>query len=345
MCPERSRRPSRRFRPARNDAPAPSFVPATIRHPRRPARRHVTTSLLLAVAAGCGGVTDPVPAGPAPLLLLATAQNNITSAELYLASEDGRAVRQITSLGPDLKTSVRWSPDGRSVAFVRQPASGVVTTPNVGDVWVAPLDGGAVRQVTATGDVVAVRWLGSDRLAVYRQGYGLDRWNVIPAAGGTPALLSLSAEASGTTTTEWNDDGSRLAYRRTVIGQPAVVVAAAGAGEAPRDLAAASLFRWVPGTNQLAVLLANPDGGGQVIATVAAGGGSPDVVFGDTLVSAVSAITVAGDGRRAAFVRSGRGIQRAYVALSGQSPRLAYTGVAAGGSWYELEVAWRPTTP
>src|SRR5579871_450175 len=73
---------------------------------------------------------------------------------IWLASADGGEPRRFTS-GPN-DTAPRWSPDGRSLAFVRAPASG--TKPKSAEerdrgvgqpqIWVIPTGGGEAHQVT-----------------------------------------------------------------------------------------------------------------------------------------------------------------------------------------------------
>jgi Tol biopolymer transport system component/DNA-binding winged helix-turn-helix (wHTH) protein len=85
--------------------------------------------------------------------------------------------------------SPRVSPDGGHVAFVRTVGGGV------SDVYVVPIDGGAVRRVTSDdGDLQGVDWTANGRALVYasdRAGsYGL--WQV-PFDGGEPRLLAGGA--------------------------------------------------------------------------------------------------------------------------------------------------------
>jgi Tol biopolymer transport system component len=83
-------------------------------------------------------------------------------------------------------TSPRFSPDGRQIAFVRSISGGL------GDVFVAPADGGEPARVTSdNADVLGVDWEPDGRHLVFssdRSG-GISLWRV-PVAGGVPALLA-----------------------------------------------------------------------------------------------------------------------------------------------------------
>jgi len=75
---------------------------------------------------------------------------------LWIVSTEGGEPRQFTQ-GPN-DTSPRWSPDGRAIAFVRAPASGVKPSNeeerNAGkgrpQIWTIAADGGEARQLTHT---------------------------------------------------------------------------------------------------------------------------------------------------------------------------------------------------
>jgi hypothetical protein len=86
---------------------------------------------------------------------------------------------QLTS-GPDQDYFPSWSPDGRTLAFLRRSASGY-------GAWVAPADGGAPRLLLAPAG--CVRWdRARDRLVV-----------AVPAAGGAVALRAIDPKSGSVT--------------------------------------------------------------------------------------------------------------------------------------------------
>ncbi len=109
-------------------------------------------------------------------------------------------------------TDPAFSPDGRRIAFVRSVSGGL------GDVFVAPLDGGAATRVTDdNADIMGVGWEPDGRHLVFssdRTG-GISLWRV-PIAGGEPALLagggakvkhpSVATRAGSIAYEEWHYD-------------------------------------------------------------------------------------------------------------------------------------------
>ncbi|HTK28886.1 MAG TPA: winged helix-turn-helix domain-containing protein [Vicinamibacterales bacterium] len=82
--------------------------------------------------------------------------------------------------------SPAFSPDGRSLAFVRSLSG------SIGDVYVVSADGGAVRRVTTDdGDVMGVDWEADGRHLVFssERGGGISLWRV-PEFGGEPAFVA-----------------------------------------------------------------------------------------------------------------------------------------------------------
>jgi len=61
--------------------------------------------------------------------------------EIYVTDAQGGHVEQLTSFGNAVADGVRWSPDGREIAFAVVPQGGNR------DIYVAPADGGTVRRM------------------------------------------------------------------------------------------------------------------------------------------------------------------------------------------------------
>ena len=77
--------------------------------------------------------------------------------DIYVKAVESEALRRLTQT-PDSETSPAWSPDGHSIAFVRD-GQGVFTMSQLG---------GAERQVSATGTHVA--WAGDSKSVLIRDG-------------------------------------------------------------------------------------------------------------------------------------------------------------------------------
>src|SRR5262249_49755322 len=87
-------------------------------------------------------------------------------------------------------TSPAFSPDGRSLAFLRAFSSGV------SEVYVAPAAGGPAQRITEDNrSVVAVAWTRDGRSIVFSSDRARNSalWRV-PASGGTPVRLPLIGE-------------------------------------------------------------------------------------------------------------------------------------------------------
>jgi len=134
------------------------------------------------------------------------------ASRIFLLSLDTLEVRPVTSapVGTLGDTTPAFSPDGKSLAFVRD-------TLDVREIFVLPLSGGAPQQITFDhADIQGITWTPpSDKLifASSRQGQ-VSLWS-ISAKGGPPQRLPI-AGAGWAMRPALNRRGNRLAYTSVV---------------------------------------------------------------------------------------------------------------------------------
>jgi len=127
----------------------------------------------------------------------------------FIEAATGRKAR--VSLPPERSigdTSPAFSPDGKRISFLRCMASGIR------ELYVMPLDGGEVRQLTRDGrEILSQAWAPDGRSLVFSSnrtgGYYLWR---IPAGGGRPQRLPGLGDS--TSEPSFSRDGRYLAYSR-----------------------------------------------------------------------------------------------------------------------------------
>lgn len=146
-------------------------------------------------------------------------------ARKVLADQDYFDYRQGASFG-----FVRVSPDGKAVLF-RSQRSGWA------GYWVAPLAGGAPRQIAAeAADQSEARWSPDGREILFLSiSNGTQSLKVVPAGGG-PARAVVAPPAGMVTHAEWSPDGKEIAYLFGTSTAPADLYVVAAAGGTPRRL-------------------------------------------------------------------------------------------------------------
>jgi dipeptidyl aminopeptidase/acylaminoacyl peptidase len=92
---------------------------------------------------------------------------NKTIRHLWLVPTEGGEPRQLTR-GEGSDTRPRWSPDGKSIAFIS-------TRGGTSQVWIVPIDGGEARQVTSLStEADGVSWASKANLLIFTSKVYLD---------------------------------------------------------------------------------------------------------------------------------------------------------------------------
>lgn len=122
---------------------------------------------------------------------------------LYLFDVESKKVETLTS-GPFEETSPSWSPDGRSIAFIRRHGDGDVDKMPNQDLFVVEARAGAEpRRLTTTSSLErgTPEWSPDGRMLAFLSGdeprfsaYVQDQLAVVPVEGGTPQVLTRSLD-------------------------------------------------------------------------------------------------------------------------------------------------------
>ncbi len=246
-----------------------------------------------------------------------------------------------------------WSPDGTRIAFTRQPGDGgapeplLVTTAKPFAIWTADATSGVAQPVWRSpvtldgsypqdGDGVDLRWMAGDRLAFVATLDGWEHLYALPAAGGTPMLLTpgtfmvehvavtqdktallYAANTGGTP----GDDDRRHAYRVALDGS------------APVALSGGTGLQWspVPAGRGVALVASDPQHPaavalveGKALRALEASDYPSDALVTPTLVhfSAPDGLPIEGQ----LFTPSGKGPHPALIFVHGGPPRQMLLG-------------------
>lgn len=162
--------------------------------------------------------------------------------ELWLAQRDGKVVRQLFADPFNYISYVRWSPDGKQIAFIKTPDTQTPFT--VGELWVVGADGSDPRQLAKvdSGHGFAANWSpdGTKIAFVVRENPEDER-----ADQNSDALISniyVMDVATGTSrpitgltngraeTPLWSPEGNTLAFTVVIDGRMDVQIADAATG-------------------------------------------------------------------------------------------------------------------
>ncbi len=157
------------------------------------------------------------------------------------AGDDGEHfVRRLTAGDYDVR-SFDWSPDGRTLAFQRQPDPRIATGMIAGDIATVPSDSGPVKAIVERAGVDAEPLYSPDGRTIAFVSNGgrpepvhlMDVW-VVPSSGGEPRRLGDTPDRAASLV-GWSADGRTLYARETVHTQGALIAVPAD-GSAPRTL-------------------------------------------------------------------------------------------------------------
>jgi Tol biopolymer transport system component len=152
---------------------------------------------------------------------------------VFTVPSQGGQARALTDPKEGNASNPCWSPDGRSIAYLRQRSLGSVDV----DMWLVPSEGGPAKRLTSGDDQVAfakIAWSPDGQTIAYFGKDGAIR--SIPAAGGTSRVLTKAGPKVGPDLVwhlglSWSPDGARLGYtdfKRVLVipasgGEPEVV--------------------------------------------------------------------------------------------------------------------------
>jgi Tol biopolymer transport system component len=127
-----------------------------------------------------------------------------------LPTGGGQPVRLDTGNARDREPA--WSPDGRSIAFVRREQG--ADEEEIDNIWVMGVDGEGARRITAAEDQVtmaSIRWSPDGDLIAF---YGRDRTLRVVAADGGESRIVVPKVGGGLRWQglDWSPDGELIAY-------------------------------------------------------------------------------------------------------------------------------------
>ena len=127
--------------------------------------------------------------------------------EMVWVDREGVATEVDPSWAPGNYSQPALSPDGRQLALT-------VTSTEVDQLWIKPVDGGPPRRLTFEGTNSFPTWSPDGRSVVFRSIRGGQPPSILgrPADGSAPALPLLVSERGGATMVDYSADGQWLLY-------------------------------------------------------------------------------------------------------------------------------------
>lgn len=138
---------------------------------------------------------------------------------IWIVTVATKAAVQLTTGDVD-DSGVRWSPDGRRIAFVSERANADADRANNSDIYIVDATPGAApRQITQwTGPDAAPVWSPDGSSIAYLQGsepalsaYSQNQIAIIPVAGGAPRLIAPTLDRD-VSSLSWTPDGRTLRF-------------------------------------------------------------------------------------------------------------------------------------
>ncbi len=139
---------------------------------------------------------------------------------IWKVAVEGGKPRQLTDApAPSRDLYPCWSPDGRSIGFVRMSVPKQWTEVGEGNIYIVSAEGGEPRQITSASDRVfstgPVMWSPDGRLLAFfsRDAGSVDgTLKIIPAEGGQARVVARVRTVFANKEMAWSPDSRRIAY-------------------------------------------------------------------------------------------------------------------------------------